>query len=150
MTNYLNPDVARVIRESGLSLKAFWMHIVDEDEDFELSTLNGKKTYRFIQEDFLDSIMQEELSCDTYVLGSFNSNFLAGILNIPEVLIKAAQSAGEYEAVGEAVLQLNKLAELQEAYVSADSYGHHFAHYDFNEEELYIQDGLCYYMFRTY
>ena len=67
MINKLNPDVASIVRESGLSLKAFWMHIVDGDDDFELSTLHGEKTYRFIKEESLDSIMQEELASDTYI-----------------------------------------------------------------------------------
>ena len=34
------------------------------------------------------------------------------------------------------VLSMDKLETLQEQYVSADGYGHHFASYDGNEHEV--------------
>jgi hypothetical protein len=56
------------------------------------------------------------------------------------------QKAEAYEAIGKLIISLCKLPELQEAYASADGYGHHFNSYDFEEKEITV-DGLTYYVF---
>ena len=101
-------------------------------------TLEGCE-WRFIREDYIDQLMQEELSNDEYVLGCFNDWFLANVLNIDIDVIQAMQKAEAYEAIGKLVISLGKLQELQENYVSSDGYGHHFAHYDGYEHNLTSQ-----------
>lgn len=149
MITSFNPSAARVIRNVGLSLRDFVAHIVDEDEDFELSILGGSKSFRFIREDCIDQIMQEELASDTYTLGCFNVSVLSEATGLPQIVFDALQEHDAYDAAGEIILALNKIEELQQLYVRYDGYGHHFAQYDGNEEELYIQDGLMFYMFRV-
>ena len=108
-------------------------------------TLDGTE-WRFIRSDAIDHIMQEELSNDKYILGCFNSWFLANILGLDQEVIEAIQKAEAYEALGRLVLSLGKLEELQAEYVSADGYGHHFGHYDGYEYELNSQP---YYAFKV-
>ena len=105
-------------------------NIVDQEDDFETNR------FRFIRQDKIDEIQQEELSCDEYILGCFNAWFLADVLDIDMDVIESMQKAEAYEALGKLVLSLDKLETLQEQYVSADGYGHHFAHYDHYEHEL--------------
>ncbi|MBQ3569562.1 MAG: hypothetical protein IJA20_02690 [Methanocorpusculum sp.] len=144
MAATFNPMAASTLREAGIDLREFWQNLSD---DFTLTASDGAE-YRFICSDKIDEIMQDELASDMCLLGCFNSNFLADILNLPEVLISAAQTAGAYEAIGETVIQFNKLEDLQEAYVNADGYGHHFAYYDHEELELTINSEQSFYMFR--
>lgn len=126
-----NSEILEVIEELRL-----------ESDDFEVNN------YRFISEDSIDSIMQDELSGDEYILGCFNSWFLADVLDIDCDVIEAMQEAEAFEAIGKLVLSMNKLEELQSKYVSADGYGHHFARYDGNKYELKL-NGRDFYAFRV-
>lgn len=101
-------------------------------------TLNGCD-WRFIREDAIDAIMQDELSADEYILGCFNDWFLADVLDMDIDVIQAMQKADAYEALGKLVISTGKLQELQKKYVQADGYGHHFAHYDGFEGNLNTQ-----------
>ena len=100
--------------------------------------------YRFIHQDYIDDIMVEELESDLYILGCFNADFISSILNIDQEVIEAMQQAEAFEAIGKLIISLGKLSELQIDYVHYDGYGHHFAHYD--GEENIIND---YYVFRV-
>ena len=104
--------------------------IAMKEEDFEVGN------YRFICQDEIDKIQQDELSCEPYILGCFNDWFLAGILNLDIDVIQELQKADAYEALGKMVLSMDKLEELQQEYSSCDGYGHHFSHYDHSIEEL--------------
>lgn len=100
-----------------------------DSSDFELDG------YRFISKDVIDNIMQDELACDEYVLGCFNTSFLAEITGIDSEVFDAMQKSGSYEAIGKLIISGDYLAELQADYAGADGYGHHFAHYDGEEHE---------------
>lgn len=126
-TLFSTPDYREVIANAG-------------DDDFEVDNV------RFIRADAIGQIMQDELSSDEYVLGCFNADFLADVLGIDQDVIEAMQKAEAYEAIGKLIKSLGKLEELQEAYASADGYGHHFNSYDFGEENVTI-DGIDYYVF---
>jgi len=106
------------------------MSISLKKDDFEVND------YRFIRQDKIDKIQQEELGDDSYILGCFNAWFLADILDLPTQDIEDLQEKDCFDAIGYMVLKAGKIEELQEQYVSADGYGHHFAHYDHNEHEL--------------
>lgn len=118
--------------------------IVDEESDFTI----GK--YRFIDQDFIDEIMAEELGSDEYMLGCFNSWFLADVLDIDQDVIDEMQKCEAFTAIGKLVLSLGKLNELQKAYARADGYGHHFNRYDGSEQELFFKDSKMpsYYVFK--
>ena len=105
---------------------------MNDESDFEVSNV------RFIRSDYIDEIQQDELSSDEYILGCFNSWFLAEVLDIDEDVIESIQKADAFEALGKLVISMDKLEELQESYASTDGYGHHFNHYDLSEEELTI------------
>ena len=108
--------------------------------DFEVDNV------RFIDTDSIDEIQQEELASDEYILGCFNANFLSDILNLSVEVIESIQKAEGFEALGKMIIEMDKLEELQEDYVRADGYGHHFNHYDFGEEELFFA-GNIYHVF---
>ena len=117
-----------------------YANVIDEVEDFEVDGV------RFITESSIDSIQQDELSGDLYVLGCFNSWFLADILSIDEEVIQAMKEAEAFEALGKLIVLMGKLEELQGAYASADGYGHHFNKYD-NGEDEYTFNGTMYHVF---
>jgi len=108
----------------------------NSNEDFAVSD------HRFIHRDEIDRVMTAELSSDTYMLGSFNAWFIAGITGLDINIIAKAQKNESYERLGE--LMLKNIGDVVEKYISAEGYGHHFAPYDGYEHE--IGD---YYMFRV-
>lgn len=114
--------------------------INNNENDFEVDGV------RFIDSNSIDEIQQDEISSDLYMLGCFNAWFLADILEIDQEVIEEMQKAEAYTAIGKLIISMNKLEELQEAYQSADGYGHHFNHYDGNEEELTV-NGITYHVF---
>ena len=101
-------------------------------DDFEVDGV------RFISTEAIDSIQQEELSNDLYVLGCFNAWFLRDVLDMDIDVIEAMQQAEAFEAIGKLIVATGKLEELQQDYAGADGYGHHFNHYDGGEIELTI------------
>ena len=112
--------------------------IQDGNRDFEAAN------WRFIDKDDIDETQQEELKGDLYMLGCFRAEFVANILGLPSEAIEAMQKAEAFEAIG--MLLEKHIEELQEAYASADGYGHHFAHYDHEEHDIF--DGN-YYAFKV-
>ena len=109
-------------------IKEIRMNMIKET-DFEVDD------FRFIHEDEIDEVMQDELSSDTYVLGSFSAWFIADVLpNMPSEAVKALQEADKFEVLGE--LMLEHIETVQEEYASIDGYGHHFAHYDHETHEF--------------
>ena len=130
---------AHKAKELGINIRELCDNAaIDENADFEVDN------YRFIKENSIDKIQQDELSSDEYTLGCFNAWFLADVLNIDIDVIEAMQKSEAYDVIGELVLSMGKLDELQKAYASADGYGHYFSSYDFSEDQ--VGD---YYLFRT-
>lgn len=115
------------------------VNLIEKKTDFEVDN------YRFIASDSIDEIQQDELKGDLYILGCFNSEFLAEQTNLPLKAIQALQKAEAFEELGELVV--GDIEAIQEGYKDADGYGHHFAQYDGEENEIEI-DGTTYYYFR--
>ena len=113
----------------------------ENHNDFYVDTAEGD--FRFIHEDIIDTILADELSDDTYMLGMFNAWFIADVLNVPMDSVEKIQKAECYEALG--IMLLKHIDEVVEKYVQYDSYGQHFDRYDGGEELL--SNG--YYMFRV-
>lgn len=108
-----------------------------KENDFEVDDI------RFIHEDIIDEVLEDELSSDTYVLGSFEPWFIRDILpNMPIEAVKALQEKDHYEILGE--MMLEHIDQVASDYVGYDGYGHHFAHYD--HEEHYFEN---WYAFRV-
>ena len=124
---FSDPDYREVISHAG-------------EDDFEVDGV------RFIADSSIDQIQQDELASDKYMLGCFNAWFISYVLGIDTDVIEAMQKAEAFEAIGKLIISMGKLDELQEAYSSADGYGHHFNGYDFGEEEITI-DGTLYHVF---
>lgn len=120
--------------------KEVLQNILNDSQDFEVDNV------RFINSESIDSIQQDELSGDEYVLGCFNADFLAEVLDLPFDAIKAIQDAQAYSALGKMILSMNKLEELQQEYARLDGYGHHFNTWNGEEEEFRI-NGQMYYVF---
>ncbi len=120
-----------------------WREVVEgmqAETDFKVDNV------RFIRADEIDQIMCDELKSDLYMLGYFDADFLSGILNIDSDAIESIQNAGACEALGKIIIGMDKLEEVQQGYVSADGYGHHFNRYDDNEEMIRV-DGNEWYVF---
>lgn len=102
--------------------------------DFQVS-FDGRD-YRIIENCEIETIMKDELSSDEYVLGCFNSWFLADVMDLPLESIKKIQEAGQFEALGIMISRDDKmLSELVSNYISADGSGHHFSSYDGSEDD---------------
>ena len=119
-------------------------NIIDNVDDFEVDNV------RFISKEEIDSVQQQELKNDLYILGCFNSDFLSDILGIDGEVLDAMQDAEAIEAIGKLIVSLNKLEDLQAEYSRADGYGHHFNSYDHSEDEFESSNISCnisYYVF---
>ncbi len=120
----------------------YWREVFDniynKEPEFKVNNV------RFIDSEFIDQIQQDELSNDKYILGCFNSWFLADILGIDEDVILAMQKAGAYEAIGKLILSMGKLKELQKEYAAQDGYGHHFNRWNGGQEELIVGNSRYY------
>lgn len=120
------------------------MHREGEDVRDMIETLaDGDDWYgdnwRVIHDEALLDTLIEELESDTYILGCFNAWFIAEHTNLNEGMVKACQDTGECEAIGQAILDgdyLDGPHGMAAAYAAADGWGHHFAHYDFEDHEL--------------
>ena len=117
-----------------------WREVLESalsgDDSFEVDNV------RFIAEDSIDAIQCDELESDLYTLGCFNAWFLADVTGLDSEVIEAMKSAEAFEALGNLVISMGKLSDLQQAYASADGYGHHFNRYDGGEEEIMINGRL--------
>ena len=140
-TNYSNlKAIIEFSLQNSIDFKETINNIINENNDFEVDN------YRFIHEDSIDEIQCEELKSDTYILGCFNADFLADIINIPYKAIIALQKAECYSELGE--ICEDYISEIQQEYSRLDGYGHHFAHYDSNTiEDILSISG--YYVFRV-
>jgi len=103
--------------------------ILNEEVDFELFN------YRFIHKDEIDEILVDELESDPYILGCFTPGFIADNTSLSCEIIEALQEAGKFEEIGQYIIDNEDLNSFAEAFVCADSYGHHFSHYDGYEHE---------------
>ena len=126
--------------DSSPEWKEVLQNILEDSQDFEVDNV------RFINSEAIDVIQQDELNGDEYVLGCFNADFLADVLDLPFDAIKAIQDADAYGALGKVVLSMNKLEEVHEEYARRDGYGHHFNTWNGEEEEFRI-NGQMYYVF---
>ncbi len=105
---------------------------------------------RFISDDSILSVMVDEIfNGDDYMLGCFNASFIAENSSLNYELVEACQQADAYSAIGKALndtLDEDQKEAFCEARARADSYGHHFNHYDFSESE-YRFNGKLYHVF---
>ena len=116
--------------DNGLDFDQIWDEVQNESEDFNVDG------FRFILKDEIDRIQTEELESDNYMLGCFNAWLIADVLDMDTDVIEAMQKAEAFEAIGKLIKSMGKVGDMQQDYVSADGYGHHFAHYDHNEHEV--------------
>ncbi len=114
--------------------------IMQGNEDF----YSDDDCWRIIKADCAMDVLVSELESDEYLLGSFNSWFLADVTNLPESVFQILQKSEAYEAIGELIISLGKVDELAQEYVRHDGSGHHFSHYDGNEHSF------CWYGFHEY
>ena len=128
-------DFCKDLQFNPSEYKEVYNEMQEDNEDFEVSD------YRFIHTDAIDQILKEELSSDTYILGCFNDWFLSDCSGLNIRVIQALQKAEAYEELGE--LMLEHIEEIASEYSRLDGYGHHFAHYDHETNEI-----LDYYVFR--
>lgn len=124
---FSTPDFREVVGE-----------LAQEYSDFTVDNV------RFITADSIDSVLADELSGDSYVLGCFNASFIADVTGWPIVLIEAAQKGEAYSEIGQGLIDGGYVEEMAKQYASADGYGHHFNGYNGDMEELTIGETLYY------
>lgn len=114
--------------------------MLESEDDFEVDNV------RFITEDSIDGILEDELQSDEYCLGCFTTWALSDATGISSEVFEAMQSAESYAAIGKLVIDLDKVSDLAQILVQHDGYGHHFNHYNGGEEEITF-NGVSYYVF---
>ena len=130
------------LRESTVELESneireFAKEIKAENEDFEIGN------YRFIHSNKINEIMTEELEDDNYILGCFNSCFLADHCSLPEEIIEIIQKAEAYGDLGQWLIDEGLVEDIAKDYADAEGCGDHFALYD-----GYTHDIADYYGFK--
>jgi hypothetical protein len=129
-------------KDYDIDFEAILESIIEEEDDFTVDD------YRFIHKVAIDRIMDKSLESDTYLLGMFNAEFLAEIIEISSRLIEIIQKVEAWEELGEYIVSRDLISELREEYVSADGYGHYFASYDSETMEDILKE-TGYYVFRN-
>ena len=133
-------DVKNLSNELDIDFKELTEQIIDESNDFEIDD------YRFIKVSEIDTIQQDELKNDLYILGCFTDWFIADNTNLSLKVVQALQKAEAFEELGELIV--DDIETLQSEYSRLDGYGHHFGRYDGNEYEITLND-IEYYYFKV-
>ena len=116
--------------------------VMNDDFDNVRECLAGdfmNDDYRMIHEEVLHDVMRDELKWEPYLLGSFNTHFLANLetLDLDYDFIKQLQEKEAFEAIGELIIRTpGALEELVEDFISEDGPGPYFAPYDGNFHEV--------------
>lgn len=133
--------ITKLCNELGLDVEDVVENICCKEDDFTIGN------YRFIHEDEIDQILEDELGCDAYILGCFNAWFIADNTDLSIDIVEALQNSEQYEIIGRHILDNDYLEDFAKAYSDADGYGHHFNHYDGGQiEDILSETG--YYVFR--
>ena len=130
-------EVKNLSNELDIDFRELTEQITDENDDFVIDN------YRFIKVSEIDTIQQDELKSDLYILGCFNASFIAENTNIPYNAIVALQKADAYESLGE--MMKGDIETIQSEYSRLDGYGHHFGRYDGNEHKTVLNNVEYYY-----
>ena len=130
-------DVKNLSNELDIDFRELTEQITDENDDFEIDN------YRFIKVSEIDTIQQDELKSDLYILGCFSDWFIADNTDLSLKVVQALQKAEAFEELGELIV--DDIETLQSEYSRLDGYGHHFGRYDGNEYEITLNDVEYYY-----
>lgn len=123
-------DIVSLIDCDKEEAKEILVKMINNEPDF----FTADDTYRFINEENIDEIQRRELLYDKYVLGCFVPSFIADICGLDVSVVEKAQKDESFELLGE--LMSKHIDTVQREYANLDGYGHHFAHYDGQEEYL--------------
>ena len=141
MTKIQILKLKKLCKELGLEYGEVAEEVRVDNRDFEIGD------YRFIHENDIDKITADEIGDDVYMLGCFNADFIADNTDLSYDIVEALQQGGQYEALGNHIIDNDYLDDFVQAYISADGYGNHFGRYDGNEIDD-ILACLGYYVFR--
>ena len=130
-------DIKNLSNELDIDFRELTEQITDENNDFEIDN------YRFIKVSEIDTIQQDELKSDLYILGCFNADFIEDNTNLSLKVIQALQKAEAFEELGELIV--DDIEIIQSEYARMDGYGHHFGRYDGNEHETVLNNVEYYY-----
>ena len=133
-------DVKNLSNELDIDFRELTEQITDENDDFEIDN------YRFIKVSEIDTIQQNELKDDLYILGCFSDWFIADNTDLSLKVVQALQKARAFEELGELIV--DDIETLQSEYSRLDGYGHHFGRYDGNEYEITL-NAVDYYYFKV-
>lgn len=128
-----------IISHNGCDNRTDIHHLLQDvnfsiSDDFNID-YSGRE-YRVISNDSIEDVMKDELGSDTYLLGCFNSWFLADIIGIPSDAVEKIQAAECYDALGIIIANNDEmLSGLVSSYISQDGAGHHFSIYDGSEND---------------
>ncbi len=129
-------EIKDVVTDDKDYIREIIESMANDEDDFYVND------YRFISKDAIDEIMVDELLSDEYFLGCCSAWFIADMTDLDISDVEKAQKDENFTLLG--CLMAKNIKEVQEEMVSLDGYGHHFNHYDGNEEEI-----GNYYVFRS-
>ena len=130
-----------IAKEHSIDFREIVEAILEDQPDFIIDD------FRFIKESEIDRIQCEELESDPYILGCFESWFIADHTELSFDIVEALREAGKFEAIGQHIIDNDYVKEIQSAYARIDGYGHHFAGYDSETREELLD--LGYYFFKN-
>ena len=108
-------DVKNLSNELDIDFRELTEQIINEVDDFEM------EDYRFIKVSEIDTIQQDELKSDLYVLGCFSDWFIADNTDLSLKVVQALQKAEAFEELGELIV--DDIETIQSEYVRMDGYG---------------------------
>ncbi len=96
--------------------------------------------YTFITESEALEYIVDMYSCDDYLLGCFNADFIEDFITLDYDSIKTLQESEHFEVIGKLIMNSGNLNDMMQEYIRLDGYGHALNSYDGNNDELTINN----------
>ncbi len=96
--------------------------------------------YTFITESEALEYIVDMYSCDDYLLGCFNADFIEDFITLDYDSIKTLQESEHFEVIGKLIMNSGNLNDMMREYIRLDGYGHALNSYDGNNDELTINN----------
>ena len=127
-------NIINIAKELDVCKYDLLENIKDSNENFEVDN------YTFMTESEALEYVVDMYSCDNYLLGCFNADFVEDFITLDYNSIKTLQEGEQFEIVGELIMNSGNLNDMIADYINLDGYGHALNSYDGNHQELTINN----------
>ena len=107
-------------------------NIKNNETNFEVDN------YTFLTENEALNEVINMYSCDNYILGCFNADFIEDFITLDYDSIKVLQEGEQFDIIGKLIMNSGNLNDMMAEYIRLDGYGHALNSYDGNNDELTI------------